>query len=136
MKAIQIVAWVYIATKAMATIPGDNYPWPTGDQLLKFTTDGQWNSPSWVESQLQERGFLDIKVNAVKKSFSMKVPEFTQMLKMMIPMVTKFFWTEEQREKGLPLAQPALEKYAAETYGPDGEIPGEWIAVVATARKA
>lgn len=97
--------------------------------------NGDWNSVEWIESQLQERGFDDINVKADTKAISLLVPEFVEMFMLMFPMISKSFWTEEQREKYGDLVRPALEKYL-DMYGVDGEVPMEWTAILSTARKA
>lgn len=51
------------------------------------------------------------------------------------PMVTKFFWSEKQREESSEKVRPALEKYLGELYGGNGEVPMEWTAILSTARK-
>lgn len=55
---------------------------------------------------------------------------------LMFPMISKPFWTEEQREKYGDLVRPALEKYLGDRNGMDGEVPMEWTAILSTARKA
>lgn len=120
---------------AIATIPG-NYPWPTVEEFLDLIGDGKWYSVSWVQSQLQERGFRDINVKPVTKSVTMKVSEFLLMLNMMVPMIAKHLWSEQQQKDGLDKAIPAIKKYLEEKFGADGTITDDWTALVATARKA
>lgn len=99
-------------------------------------TDGQWTSVSWIDAQLRDRGFQDVDVKPVTKYISLTVSEFLPMLSKMLPMVANRFWTEEQREQGLPTLVPIVEKYLVDKYGPEGDIGGDWTAIVATGRKA
>ena len=77
----------------------------------------------------------NIKVEVVTKSISLSVPEFGAMTMIMFPMVTKYFWSEEQQVKDSGKFRPALEKYLEGTYGRDGDIPMEWTAILSTAQK-
>lgn len=97
--------------------------------------DGKWNSVSWIESQLKQRGFVDIKVNADTKAMSVPVPELVEMTTMMLPMITRSFWTDRQREESEHKVRPALEEYLRNLYGENGDVPMEWTAILSTARK-
>ena len=127
-------AWVSVVDKSIQAMPG-NLPWPTPQEFLDALGNGEWNSVSWIESQLEHRGFRDIAVNAVTKSTSLLVSEFIESVMMMIPMVAQRFWSEEQREQSGDKFRPALQKYLNDTYGQDGVVPGDWTAIISTARK-
>lgn len=116
------------------TIPG-NLPFPTAEVFLSVMSDGRWHSTAWIESQLEERGFDNIRVRAETRAISLPVPGFLEMTMIMLPMVTKYFWTEKQREESSHKVRPALEKYLGELYGENGEVPMQWTAILSTARK-
>ena len=97
--------------------------------------NGQWNSVTWIESQLKDRGYHDIKVNAVTKQNSFSVADFVEMTMFMMPLVAKCCWSESMQEENKDKIRPALEKYLAGAYGEDGEVPGEWVAILSTAQK-
>lgn len=63
------------------------------------------------------------------------MPDFVEMTVIMLPMVTKYFWTEKQREESSEKVRSALEKYLAEQYGENGDVPMQWTAILSTARK-
>jgi hypothetical protein len=96
---------------------------------------GEWNSVHWIESQLQQRGFENIIVKADTKAISLPVLEFVEMAMIMFPIITKFFWTDKQREDSEGKVRPALEKYLESHYGKNGDVPMEWTAILSTARK-
>lgn len=104
--------------------------------MLSILGKGEFHSVSWIQSQLQERGFVDINVKVETKPISLKVPEFVEMSMIMFPMISQSFWTEQQREESFDKVRPALEKYLVDLYGKDGEIPMEWTAILSTARKS
>ncbi|CEJ53919.1 hypothetical protein PMG11_00252 [Penicillium brasilianum] len=126
--------WVSVTKKAIETIPG-NLPFPTPQEFIESLNTGKWNSVSWIETQLKERGFEDINVRPVTKSISIMVPEFVEMNTLMLSMVSKVFWTEKQREEDTDKVRPALERYLETTYGKEGDILMEWTAIISTARK-
>lgn len=126
--------WLLDAGKAIATISND-LPWPTAEEFLGMIGEGQWNSVTWIESQLRDRGYLDIKVNAVTKYNSFPVAEFVEMTMFMMPLVMKCCWSEGAQEENKDKVKPALEKYLASVYGENGEVPGEWVAILSTAQK-
>ncbi|KAJ5758732.1 hypothetical protein N7520_005888, partial [Penicillium odoratum] len=126
--------WISAAGEAIATMP-NNLPWPTAEEFLGMLGNGQWNSVTWIECQLRDRGFHDIKVKAVTRHNSLSVAEFVEMVMFMMPLMIETFWSKEMREENKNNVQPALEKYLASVYGEDGEVPGEWVAILSTAQK-
>ncbi|KAJ5753632.1 uncharacterized protein N7511_007785 [Penicillium nucicola] len=126
--------WVPIARKAVATIPG-NLPFPTTQEFLNNTGDGEWNSVPWIEFQLKERGLEDINVHEESRNIGVPSSRFTDITIMMVGLIVKSFWTEEQREANADKVRPALEKYVLDTYGENGDVETKWIAIISTARK-
>ncbi|KAJ5112532.1 Acetylaranotin bis-thiomethyltransferase [Penicillium argentinense] len=126
--------WVSIIQKAVATISSD-LPFPSVAEFLSVLSNGEWNSVSWIESQLKQRGLVNVIVKQETKAIALKVPEFIEMTMMMFPIVSKNFWTEQQRKENTELVRPALAKYVVDLYGKEGEIPMEWTAILSTATK-
>lgn len=120
--------------KALETMPG-NLPFPTSEEFLSILSHGKWHSVPWIKSQLQQRGFENIIVEADTKAISLPVPEFVEMSMLMFPMIANSFWTQKQREDSQDKVRPALEKYLEDRYGKDGDVFIEWTAVLSTARK-
>ncbi|KAJ5728745.1 uncharacterized protein N7483_003253 [Penicillium malachiteum] len=128
--------WVPIMKKAIDLLPG-RLPWPTADEFLRTLGEGKlWDSPAWIENQLKERGFCDINVTSVTKSNPVSVSDFVDMAMFMVPIVIEYFWSEKMRQESKDKIKPVLEKYLIDTYGENGEVSGEWMAIVSTARKA
>ncbi|KAJ5924044.1 hypothetical protein N7466_008231 [Penicillium verhagenii] len=126
--------WLLAAGKAVASISSD-LPWPTADEFLSVIGNGQWSSVNWIEAQLKDRGFCDIKVNPVTRHNPLSVDEFVDMTMFMLPVVLNLFWTEEMRQESKDKFKPALEKYLIGLYGENGEVPTEWVAILSTAQK-
>lgn len=115
-------------------MPG-NLPFPTSQEFLSILSHGEWHSVPWIKSQLQQRGFENIIVEANTKAISLLIPEFVEMAMMMFPIIAKSFWTHKQREDSEDKVRPALVKYLEDRYGKDGDVPVEWTAILITARK-
>ncbi|KAJ5731925.1 hypothetical protein N7493_003406 [Penicillium malachiteum] len=127
--------WVPIVKKAIELLPG-RLPWPSAEEFMRTIGEGKWDSPAWIESQLKERGFCDINVTSVTRSNPLTVSEFVDMSMFMAPIVIEYFWSEKMRQENKDKIKPTLEKYIIDTYGENGEVSGEWVAIVSTARKA
>lgn len=54
----------------------------------------------------------------------------------MVPVVVEQFWSADMKRLNEDKIRPTLEKYLIDTYGENGEVAGDWIAIVSTARKA
>ncbi|KAJ5780324.1 hypothetical protein N7457_005484 [Penicillium paradoxum] len=126
--------WIALARRAIEGIPG-NLPFPETQELLASLNDGEWYSKPWIESQLENRGFQDVDVRVSKIKLALISSVFVDMAMMMIPSMTKSFWTDKQREEHADKLRPALEKYAKDTFG-DGDIETEWVALLSTARQS
>ncbi|KAI9934731.1 hypothetical protein AWENTII_005746 [Aspergillus wentii] len=125
--------WIPIVKSAVETMPG-NLPFPTTEEFLKTNT-GQWNSGSWVESQLRKGGFENVQITAVSRSVRFDIHEFVSMAMAILPMLLQKFWTQEQRDQSEANVQPTLLRYLEEKYGPHGQVPAEFVAVIATGHK-
>ncbi|KAJ6135601.1 Acetylaranotin bis-thiomethyltransferase [Penicillium capsulatum] len=126
--------WLLIIQKAIETMPG-NLPWPTPSDFTGLLNNGEWDSATWVKSQLSQRGLEGVKANVVTKKLSLTVPGFMKMATVMFPVVIQNFWTADQRDKHGEEARQFLQEYLINTYGENGDVPMTWIAILATARK-
>ncbi|KAF7712397.1 Methyltransferase [Penicillium ucsense] len=127
--------WLGVMQKCIKTISED-LPWPTASQFLETVNNGKWNSVEWIISELKKRGYEDINVRPVTEHVSLGVPQFEEMSMTMFSMVSKAFWTEQQRENHSNGVRPAMKEYLETTYGCNGQIPMEWTAIMSTARKS
>ncbi|CAG8179390.1 unnamed protein product [Penicillium salamii] len=127
--------WITVARRAIQQMPG-HLPFPETTDLLKKLTDGEWHSVDWIKSQLEERDFegIDIRVETAKITLGSSV--FVDMSMLMLPIMMKSFWTEEQREMYEPRVHAALVEYVEDAFGYGKDVETEWVAIISTARKA
>ncbi|KAJ5530467.1 hypothetical protein N7527_003860 [Penicillium freii] len=126
--------WIAIAQEAIKRMPG-NLPFFEPEKFMATTTDGNWHSKPWIESQLEERGFQDIDVRPTTINLTLTCPVFVEMTMLILPMMMKSFWNEEQQEENKDKLRPALEKYLEDTYE-NGTMDTDWVAILSTARKS
>ena len=70
-----------------------------GNTILDIqSTIYDWGNYTETTSIYELTALEDINVQAVTKSIFLTIPEFVKMSMTMVPMVTKYFWTEEQQK--------------------------------------
>ncbi|KAJ5353109.1 hypothetical protein N7452_002083 [Penicillium brevicompactum] len=126
--------WMSVARRAIQSMPG-NLPFPESKDILATLSDGEWHSLTWIKSQLEKRGFEDIEVRVETASIALRSSVFVDMSMLMLPMMIKSFWSEEQREANEHKIRPALVAYVDENYSSDGEVETDWVAIISTGRK-
>lgn len=131
---VKTAGWIAIAQEAIKRMPG-NLPFFEPEKFMATTTDGNWHSKPWIESQLEERGFQDIDVRPTTINLTLECPVFVEMTMLILPMMMKSFWNEKQQEENKDKLRPALEKYLEDTYE-NGTIDTDWVAILSTARKS
>ncbi|KAK9599540.1 hypothetical protein V6Z90_000973 [Aspergillus fumigatus] len=125
--------WIPIMKAAIETIPG-NLPFPTQKEFIALHNAG-WDSESYIQSELEKLGFRDVKVIPVPKETSIPIDEFFEVCMMIIPYLLPKFWTEEQRESHEKDVPMVLRQYLQDTYGANGQVPLEAVALITTALK-
>lgn len=135
------VDWIADVRGAFATIPG-HPPFPDDIVMYRSWGQGDWHSPDWIFDHLscpqknQTYDFVDIDVEAVGKDLVMDSPAmFVDTFSVMVPVILKRFWTEQQRRELGDMVIPALLRYMEERYGKDKLVRMRWVANVVTARK-
>lgn len=116
-------------------MPG-NLPFPETAELMSVMSDGEWNSVPWIESQLEQRGFEDIDVRVETAKISLQSSVFVEMIMLVLPTMIKSFWDEKQGETNKDNVHAAVKNYVDDTYGCDGGVETNWVAILSTARKA
>ncbi|KAI4120221.1 MAG: hypothetical protein LQ338_006385 [Usnochroma carphineum] len=139
--AWQHAGWVGDLRAAFATLPGPPF-FPDDDTMYRSWGQGDWFSPDWIRSRLQNPAssatyrFSDVKAEAVAKDLAFEsAARFVGTLSMMIPMLLNKFWSEQDRKEKAEMAVPALLKYMNGKYGEEKPVKMHWVANVATARK-
>ncbi|KAL8772278.1 MAG: hypothetical protein Q9209_002490 [Squamulea sp. 1 TL-2023] len=142
------VDWVAIVRSAFATLPGPP-PFPSDLEMYRSWGAGDWYSPEWIRSYLSSPDlantvsktestfvFEDIVVETMEKDLVMPSPEmFVDTFSVMVPMLLKKFWTEQQREELGAMAVPRLLEWMQEKYGKGKEVKMHWAANIVVAKK-
>ncbi|KAL8718232.1 MAG: hypothetical protein Q9225_004604 [Loekoesia sp. 1 TL-2023] len=134
----QHVDWITDVRGAFATLPG---PPPFPDDLAMYRSWGQgdWHSTDWIRSHIQKSKiyhFTNIEIESVGKDPVMESSAmFVDAFSVMIPMILKKFWSEQDRKEKGEMAVPALLKYMNEKYGDGKEVKMHWVANVVTMEK-
>ncbi|KAL8865035.1 MAG: hypothetical protein Q9174_007108, partial [Haloplaca sp. 1 TL-2023] len=132
------VDWVSDVRAALATLPGSP-PFPDDLTMYRSWGVGDWWSVDWIRSHLSDPKnyrFEDVDVEAVGKDLVMESPAiFVDTFSVMIPMIIKRFWSEQDRREKADLVVPALLKYMNEKYGEGKPVRMHWVANIVTATK-
>lgn len=98
---------------------------------------GDWHSVDWIRSHLSSNfRFEDIDVEAVGKDLVMESPAvFVDTFSVMIPVILKKFWSEQDRKDKADMVVPALLKYMNGKYGEGKPVKMHWVANIVTATK-
>ena len=123
---------------AMATLPGPP-PFPDDVTMYRSWGVGEWYSADWIRSHLSDPTnfqFEDVDVEAVGKDLVMESPStFVDTFSVMIPMIIKRFWSEQDRREKADLVVPALLRYMNGKYGEGKPVRMHWVANLVTATK-
>ncbi|KAG8857600.1 hypothetical protein FRB96_005618 [Tulasnella sp. 330] len=120
--------WFDSLRLAVSRVPGAP-PMPEITALWRKT--GMWDDPSWVEQQLVELGFSDLKVQLLDYKVNMGSPkEFVAGASPMISQLTRG-WASGKAS----LLPVELEKALEEKYGGDGPFEQRMVAIIASAKK-
>ncbi|KAG8886376.1 hypothetical protein FRB97_004911 [Tulasnella sp. 331] len=120
--------WFDSLRLAVSRVPGAP-PMPEITALWRKT--GMWDDPPWVEQQLVELGFSDLKVQLLDYKVNMGSPkEFVAGASPMISQLTRG-WASGKAS----LLPVELEKALEEKYGGDGPFEQRMVAIIASAKK-
>lgn len=112
----------------------------TGVDLQK-TPRNRWDEAGFFKAQVEEVGFKDVKIEIVKKDFSMDIEDVAHMTRPIVGLV-RMFWSEEEKKNIEGVDFDAVigkwwEKRFQQADVKDGKI--EWkdfVALVITAKKS
>ncbi|KAL8705800.1 MAG: hypothetical protein Q9201_001087 [Fulgogasparrea decipioides] len=131
------VGWIAELRAAIATLPG---PPPFPDDLTmkrSWGDGGDWHSADWIRSHLsdsQKYNFIDIDVETVEMDPEIESPAvFVDTFSVMVPVLLKRFWSEQERKEKGDMVLPALLKHMNERYGEGKPLRMRWVANVVTA---
>lgn len=117
-----------------ATLPGSP-KFPDYEEFYACFGKGRWYEASFVAQKLTDLGFVDVKVEVVRRTSQTKnAVEFRENFTRMLPIILDRFWSEEERQRCGPLLDEAQLEHLKSKYG-DGVIEMNWAAILATGRK-
>lgn len=128
------VGWAPDVRASFATLPGSPM-FPDVETFHASLGKGRWYEASFVEQKLTAVGFVDVKVEVVRRtSHTVDAAEFCRVFDTMLRVLVERFWSEEERRRCGPLVEGALVKHLNGKYG-DGIIEMDWAAILATGTK-
>ncbi|KAL9036922.1 MAG: hypothetical protein Q9180_004017 [Flavoplaca navasiana] len=149
------VEWIKIVRSAFATLPGPP-PFPSDLEMIRSWGVGDWHSPDWIRSFLSSPSttplhpdsetqpsvskptfeWQNVQVESVEKEIVMESSKrFVDTFSMMLPMITKKFWSEKERKEVGDMAVPRLLEWMEEKYGKGKEVRMTWAANLIVVKK-
>lgn len=117
-----------------ATLPGSPM-FPDTETFHASLGKGRWYEASFVTEKLTALGFVDVKVEVVRRTSQIKnAVEFVEVFPSMAQLIMDRFWSEEEKRRCGSLIKGALLEYLKGKYG-DGAIEMDWAAILATGTK-
>ena len=94
-----------------------------------------WGDPAAIPEKLEKAGFKEIEVG--EYAFTPDVPpaEFAEACAVLIKVITKRLWSEEENKQFGDRIEPALLKYLHENF-PNGKWNGMMVATISMGRKS
>lgn len=128
------VGWIPDVRAAFATLPGSP-TFPDAETFYAAMGKGRWFEASFVAQKLVALGFVDVKVEVVRRTSQTKdAADFCEAFDSVTHFIMERFWNGEERRRCGPLAKQALLEHLRDKYG-NGVIEMDWAAILATGRK-
>ena len=93
-----------------------------------------WSDPSAIPEMLEKGGFKDVYVSEYTFTPDVGPEEFAEATGVLVQVITKRLWSEEDNKKYGDQIEPALLRYLKESF-PNGRWNGQMVAIVSTGRK-
>ncbi|KAK5737425.1 hypothetical protein LTR17_006652 [Elasticomyces elasticus] len=94
-----------------------------------------WSDPAAIPAKLEKIGFSDVQVEEFEFTPDVEAEEFAEATGVLVKIVAKRLWSEEQCATYAQRVEPALRRYLEENY-PSGRWTGKMIAITSVGRKA
>lgn len=128
------VGWIPDMRAVFATLPGSP-TFPDTEAFHASLGKGRWFEASFVKQKFTALGFVDVKVEVVRRTSQIKnAAEFVEIFSTMAQFIMERFWSEEEKLRCGSLIKGALLEYLTSKYG-DGAIEMDWAAILATGTK-
>lgn len=126
-----ITWWPTVAMPAVSAFIPDAPALP--DPKTVFPVRG-WSDPSAIPAKMEKAGFTNVKVSEYSFTPDVEAEEFAEAVAVLVKVITKRFWTEDQNQKFGDRIEPALLRYFQENYA-GGKWNGKMVAIISTGRK-
>lgn len=127
----KITWWQSVAMPAVSTFIPDAPALPSPQTV--FPAQG-WSDPDAIPARLEKGGFKDIKVSEYSFTPDVGPEEFAEATAVLVQVITKRLWSEEDNKKYGDQIEPALLRYLKENF-PNGRWNGQMIALISTGHK-
>ena len=126
-----IAWWSEIAQPAIAQFIPEAPALPSPGQL--FPSRG-WSDPAAIPAKLGKAGFSNVQVSEYSFTPDVEAVEFAEATGVLVKIVTKRLWSEEENAKYADQVEPALLKYLNERYEA-GRWTGKMTAIISVGKK-
>ena len=126
-----ITWWQAVAMPALAAFISDAPELPSPQTVFPAR---RWSDPGAIPERLEKGGFKDVKISEYAFTPDVEAEEFAEATAVLVQVITKRLWSEEDNQKYGGQIEPALLRYLKENY-PGGKWNGQMIAIVSTGRK-
>ena len=126
-----ITWWSSLAKPALASLVPDAPPLPEPGDV--FPVQG-WTDPTAIPVKLEKAGFKDVKVSEYTFTPDVEAEEFAEACAVLVKVITKRLWSEEDNAKYGEQIEPALLKYLQQNF-PNGKWNGKMVSIISIAEK-
>ena len=93
-----------------------------------------WSDPAATSGKLENAGFRDVQVSEYAFTPDAGAEDFAEATAVLVKVVTKRFWSEEENQKHGDQIEPALLRYLKENFS-NGKWNGQMVALIALGKK-
>ncbi|KAK3708881.1 hypothetical protein LTR37_011211 [Vermiconidia calcicola] len=93
-----------------------------------------WSDPAATSGKLENAGFRDVQVSEYAFTPDAGAEDFAEATAVLVKVVTKRFWSEEENQKHGDQIEPALLRYLKENFS-NGKWNGQMVALIALGNK-
>lgn len=127
-----IAWWPSMAMPAISAFIPDAPELPSPTTV--FPTRG-WSDPAAIPAKLEKAGFNDVQVSEYAFTPDVEAEQFAEACAVLIRVITKRFWSEEENQRFGNCIEPALLRYLRENF-PSGKWNGQMVAIISTGKKS
>ena len=124
--------WESVAIPALAAFIPEAPALPSPNTV--FPARG-WSDPNAIPEKLEKGGFKDVNVSEYTFTPDVGPQEFSEAMAVLVQVITKRLWSEEENKKYGDQIEPALFRFLNENF-PNGRWNEQMVAIISIGRKA